>query len=162
MKTLSKVEITKTFTIGDEEFKFKAKKINSLTVSKIAFKLGKTLGTGFAAAVDGRELGMTWTGLAEAIYENFTENQFEEIQTLIFQEVYHEKDGVWVRCTDDFWDECPLMLDITLWLIQENIVNFILSSAMFQRVVRPMEEKWGMSVKEKIESELTKLNIDIN
>jgi len=158
MKTHSKVEIEKTFSdIECDEFTFKAKKLNSLTLQTESFKLMKTLGTALGTSADARAVGMAWSAMAEAIYENFTEEHFVKIRDLLLKEVFYKNDDQeWIKCSEDFWDENDYLLEVTFWLIKENFVNFIQRSSMFQHLLNKMGVNL-VDVKEELEKKLKEL-----
>lgn len=160
MKTHSKVEIEKTFTDGEgNEFTFKAKKLNSFTLQTESFKLLKTLGTAAGTSVDAKAVGMAWSAVSEAIYENFTEEHFDRIRNLLLQEVSWKEaeEDEWKKCTVDFWDESYLILDVTFWLIKENFVNFIQKSGILSQALIRLENLTGLNVKESFEKKVKEL-----
>ena len=164
MKKYSKVEVRKVFeSISGDQVEYKAKKVSAAPLSTLCFKLGKTVMAGLGAAADYKALGQGWTSLGESLYENFTDEQFENIRDTLMGEVYFkDSKGDWVKCDEDYWDECADFLDIMFWLIEENIINFIKNSGMFQRMIKQLQEQTGVNVTEGIESLLKKLKLSIS
>lgn len=155
-KTHSGVEITKTFTTyNNEDITLKAKKLNAYAVSTKIFQITKALGTAAGAGIDHSKLGMTWSAFAEQINNNLSEDLFEEIQGLLFSEIYQGD----IHVTADWWDgKEDIFLEVFYWLLKENFGNFIVRNGMFQRWKGKLQDLLGEEMMEDLQKVLGKGN----